>query len=80
MTITRREVGERHPILAADFGIVLVHLCSKAERRQPLALGIGIQEGFVHALRRSFEDAMEADGARVLHTIEEEDNSGDEVQ
>jgi hypothetical protein len=63
MRVAGGEVGEGHPVAAADARIEVLHLAGEAVRRQPLGHRVGIEEGAVDALGRRAQDAVQGDGS-----------------
>src|SRR5262249_44127562 len=60
MTVTGREIGERHFVRASDLGVEMMHLAGESIRRQPFDHGLCIKECAVNSLRRGAQDAVES--------------------
>src|SRR5438874_9406774 len=64
VTLAGCEIGERHPVVAADLRFHLVNLAGKSIRWQPLRHRVRIKERAVNLLRLCPEHSMNADGIR----------------
>src|SRR5712691_10990413 len=64
------EVGERHPVAAANPRVALVDLAGKSVRREPFGHRVGVEEGSTDTLGRGAEHSMQADGVRGIgHSV-----------
>ena len=66
MALTGGEIGERHRVSAADFGVQVMNLARESVRWKPLGHCIGIEELSINFLRRRAEHPVESDGACVV--------------
>src|SRR5215475_9867107 len=62
VTLARAEVGERHPVAAADPRVHLENLGGEAVGRKPFDHRVRIEEGTVDPLRCRTQDAVKPDG------------------
>src|SRR6185369_4530872 len=66
MTLTGREVCERHFVSASDFGIEMINLAGESIWRKPFRHGARIDEGAVNSLRFGPEHSMKSDGVGIV--------------
>ncbi len=60
------EIGERHLVGSADFGVRLLDFAREAVRRKPLGHGVRIQERAIDPLRRRAEHSVKSNGVCVV--------------
>jgi hypothetical protein len=61
VTLAGAEIGERHLVGAADLGIHVVNLASKAVGRKPFGHGVPIEKRLVDFLGRRTENSVQSD-------------------
>src|SRR6476620_12078035 len=60
MTLASREIGERHFVSAANFGVHLMHLGGESVWWKPLGHGVGIEKRLVNFFGRRSKDAVKS--------------------
>jgi hypothetical protein len=65
VALLAREVGEGHPVRAADFRVEVMNLARESIGRQPFHHRVRIKERPVNSLRRRLDHSMESDSVGI---------------
>src|SRR4051812_10554582 len=66
MAAARGEIGERHPVTAANFGLEAMDLACESVWWKPFRHRVGVKESAIGSLRRCTEHSVESDSICVI--------------